>query len=152
MFSSDRSSLETPSQSNAPAFPLCTTQPFLEHCMQHCSRTTGRNFECYCTRYEEAACIKAAMTPFWSGHSTHPHLQLFARVGRCKPVTHCLSLQDVDGKDEDHVDEDYRGMMIMTQANPLPIVLLCINRSARKLVLIPLTQVFALPCQKVSFC
>ena len=21
------------------------------------------------------------MTPFWSGHSTHPHLQLFARVG-----------------------------------------------------------------------
>ena len=32
-------------------------------------------------RYEEAACIKAAMTPFWSGHSTHPHLQLFARVG-----------------------------------------------------------------------
>ena len=57
-------------------------------------------------RYEEAACIKAAMTPFWSGHYTHPHLQLFARVGRCKPVTHCLSLQHVDGKDEDHVDED----------------------------------------------
>ena len=112
-------------------------------------------------RYEEAACIKAAMTPFWSEHSTHPHLQLFARVGRCKPVTHCLSLQDVDGKEENHVDEDDRGgnggeeemiMMIMTQASPLPIVLLCINRSARKLVLIPLTQVFAPPCQKVSFC
>ena len=43
-------------------------------------------------------------------------------------------------------------MMIMMQASPLPIVLLCINRSARKLVLIPLTQVFAPPCQKVSFC
>ena len=52
--------------------------------------------------------IKAAMTPFWSGQSTPPHLQLFARVGRCKPVTHCLSKQDVDGKDEDHVDEDDR--------------------------------------------
>ena len=29
-------------------------------------------------RYEEAACIKAAMTPFWSGHSTHP------------PISSCL--------------------------------------------------------------
>ena len=143
---------------------VSTALLFLERCL--CAGSSwfeqrARILSVIAPRYEEAACIKAAMTPFWSGHSTHPHLQLFARVGRCKPVTHCLSLQDVDGKDEDHVDEDYRGdengdeemmMMIMTQASPLPIVLLCINRSARKLVLIPLTQVFAPPCQKVSFC
>ena len=60
--------------------------PFLEHCMQLLGRTTGGTFECYCTRYEEAACIKAAMTPFWSGPPlnpppTHPHLQLFAQLG-----------------------------------------------------------------------
>ena len=38
-------------------------------------------------RYEEAACIKAAMTPFWSGralnlcHHHPPHLHLFAERG-----------------------------------------------------------------------
>ena len=38
----------------------------------------------------------------------HPPPSPVVCPGGCKPVTHCLSLQHVDGKDEDHVDEDYR--------------------------------------------
>ena len=70
--------------------------PFLEQCMQLLGRTTGGTFECYCTRYEEAACIKAAMTPFWSGPPlnpppTHPPPSPVVCPARCKPVTHCLA-------------------------------------------------------------
>ena len=38
----------------------------------------------------------------------HPPPSPVVCPGGCKPVTHCLSKQDVDGKDEDHVDEDDR--------------------------------------------
>ena len=72
----------------------CSRASFLEHCMQLWGRTTGRNFECYCTRYEEAACIKAAMTPFWSGRALnlrHPPQSPLVCPARCKPVTHCLA-------------------------------------------------------------
>ena len=70
--------------------------PFLEQCMHLLGRTTGGNFECYCTRYEEAACIKAAMTPFWSSPPlspppTHPPSSPVVCPARCKPVTHCLA-------------------------------------------------------------
>ena len=74
----------------------CSRASFLEHCMQLWGRTTGRNFECYCTRYEEAACIKAAMTPFWSRPPlspppTHPPSSPVVCPARCKPVTYCLA-------------------------------------------------------------
>ena len=34
----------------------------------------------------------------------HPPPSPVVCPGGCKPVTHCLSLQDVDGKDEDDLD------------------------------------------------
>ena len=59
--------------------------PFLEHCMQLLGRTTGGTFECYCTRYEEAACIKAAMTPFWSGPPLNPPSHPPTPISSCLP-------------------------------------------------------------------
>ena len=72
----------------------CGRASLLEQCMQLWRRTTVGNFECYCTRYEEAACIKAAMTPFWSGRALnlrHPPQSPLVCPARCKPVTHCLA-------------------------------------------------------------